>query len=151
MWENFPNGGNWVLRMRKGCVLLDRMWEELLIACIGEAFEEPDVLGVVLSIRPKEDALYVWNANQQLKYNIGEKLKTIMHLAANCPMEYRTNRFNMERRLVPGQKGVEGVEEQEGGIPPGHGAVIDDNKIKQVPTGIEHLEKLENPGKVEEQ
>jgi len=100
MWENFPTGGHWVLHMRKNSPLLDRMWEELLISCIGEAFEEPDVLGVVLSLRPKEDALYLWNANQQLKFNIGEKLKTIMQLPANCPIEYRTNRFNMERSQV---------------------------------------------------
>jgi len=105
MWENFPQGGIWVLRMRKGCLLLPRMWEELLIACIGETFEEPDVLGVVLSTRSKEDALYLWNANQHLKYVIGEKLKQIMHLTTNCPMEYRSNRFNMERRLaLSGQK-----------------------------------------------
>jgi len=109
MWENFPQGGIWVLRMKKNCVLLPRMWEELLIACIGETFEEPDILGVVLSTRSKEDDLYLWNANQHLKYAIGEKLKSIMHLPTNCPMEYRTNKFNMERRLtVSGQKATDG-------------------------------------------
>jgi len=86
---------------KKNGALLARMWEELLIACIGETFEEPDVLGVVLSIRPKEDALYIWNANQHLKYTIGEKLKAIVHLPANSPIEYRTNRYNIEKRLVP--------------------------------------------------
>jgi len=85
------------------------MWEELLIACIGETFEEPDILGVVLSTRSKEDDLYLWNANQHLKYAIGEKLKSIMHLPTNCPMEYRTNKFNMERRLtVSVQKATDG-------------------------------------------
>jgi len=114
MWENFPTGGTWVLRMKKGCALLARMWEELLIACIGEAFEEPDVLGVVLSIRPKEDALHVWNANHHLKYAIGEKLKSVMCLLSNCPMEYRTNRYNMEKRVVPPVgKGVENGEEHQ--------------------------------------
>jgi len=100
MWENFPTGGNWILHMRKNCALLARMWEELLISSIGEAFEEPDVLGVVLSIRPKEDAFYLWNANHQLKYGIGEKIKHILQLPPNCPIEYRTNRFNMERSQV---------------------------------------------------
>jgi len=100
MWENFPTGGHWVLHMKKNSVLLARMWEELLISCIGEAFEEPDVLGVVLSIRPKEDAFYLWNANHQLKYGIGEKLKHILQLPPNCPIEYRTNRFNLERSQV---------------------------------------------------
>jgi hypothetical protein len=100
MWENFPTGGHWVLRMIKSSVLLARMWEELLISSIGEAFEEPDVLGVVLSIRPKEDTLYLWNANHQLKHSLGEKLKVIMQLPPNCPIEYRTNRFNMERTLI---------------------------------------------------
>jgi len=112
MWESFPTGGNWVLRMKKGCSLLARMWEELLIACIGETFEEPDVLGVVLSIRPKEDALYLWNANHHLKYVIGEKLKAIMHLPPNCPMEYRTNRFNMESRFYFNEKKESEITEQ---------------------------------------
>eukprot|EP01124_Arcella_intermedia_P002797 TRINITY_DN1151_c0_g1_i1.p1 TRINITY_DN1151_c0_g1~~TRINITY_DN1151_c0_g1_i1.p1 ORF type:complete len:251 (-),score=40.63 TRINITY_DN1151_c0_g1_i1:153-905(-) len=104
MWENYPSGGQWALRLRKGCLLLSRMWEELLIACIGENFDEPDVLGVVISIRPKEDALFLWNANHHLKYTICEKLKSILHLPANCPMEYTTNRHNMERRLAPGKR-----------------------------------------------
>jgi len=131
----FPTGGNWVLRMRKNCVLLARMWEELLISCIGEAFEEPDVLGVVLSIRPKEDALYLWNANSQLKYGIGEKLKSIMQLPPNCPIEYRTNRFNMERSLLS-PKGNESDDHHE----------VDKVSAKESDrsnTSVEHQHKIE--------
>jgi len=101
MWEHFPNGGIWVVRLKKNSPLLARMWEELLIATIGEVFEEPDVVGVVLRIRKKEDSLVLWNKDQSLRYRIGEKLKQVLVLPANCPgMEYQTNRHNilMEQR-----------------------------------------------------
>lgn len=105
------------------------MWEELvrtylcpfsqikLIATIGEVFEEPDLVGVVLRIRKKEDSLVLWNKDHNLRYRIGylfflcpfsltrdysqltidrEKLKQILVLPANCPgMEYQTNRHNI--------------------------------------------------------
>jgi len=107
MWEQFPNGGSWVVRLKKHSPLLARMWEELLIATIGEVFEEPDLVGVVLRIRKKEDSLVLWNKDQNLRYRIGEKLKQILVLPANCPgMEYQTNRSNMllDQRYSGGSK-----------------------------------------------
>eukprot|EP01126_Amoeba_proteus_P007135 TRINITY_DN1253_c0_g1_i4.p1 TRINITY_DN1253_c0_g1~~TRINITY_DN1253_c0_g1_i4.p1 ORF type:complete len:219 (+),score=62.39 TRINITY_DN1253_c0_g1_i4:746-1402(+) len=82
--------------MKKHGHLFSRMWEELLIAAIGEVFEESDVVGVVLRLRKGEDSLALWNKDQTLRYRIGEKLKKILQLPANCPgMEYQTNYFNM--------------------------------------------------------
>ena len=34
-----------------------------MLGAIGEAFEEPGVLGVALAIRSKEDMLSVWHRN----------------------------------------------------------------------------------------
>jgi hypothetical protein len=83
-----------------------------LIACIGELFEEPDVVGVALKIKAKEDSLFLWNKDVNLRYKLGydliyiepflrlilrEKLKNILQLPPNCVgMEYSFNRNFIE-------------------------------------------------------
>jgi len=97
MWEAFPKGGCFIKKIRKPEEneyrnLLGRMWEELLIAAIGEAFEDMDVVGVVLSIRPKEDFLCVWNKSREnaaLRNKICDKLREIWHLDSNTVIEYK--------------------------------------------------------------
>ena len=57
---------------------VNRMWENLLLAFIGEEFELPDVVGCVLSTRLKDDVLSVWNLTNRensARFRIGEKLK----------------------------------------------------------------------------
>lgn len=53
MWEQSPQGGIWITKVRKDDDV-DRMWEALLLALIGEQFGEPNVIGVSLSLRTKE-------------------------------------------------------------------------------------------------
>jgi len=93
MWESFPKGGCFIKKVKKGeDNMLARMWEELLFATIGEFFEDPDVVGIVLSIRPKEDALSIWNQDHQnlsLRLSIGEKLKDIWELPSDLQIEYK--------------------------------------------------------------
>jgi len=106
MWESFPNGGCWILKVRKepGTTRknskLGTMWEDLLIAIIGEAFEEPDVVGVALSIRPKEDLLSVWNRDNEkspnVRFKIGEKLKEVLSLEDSAVVEYKDNSSSMK-------------------------------------------------------
>ena len=47
MWETFPHGGAWIIRFKKhnhhASPNLSKCWEELVLACVGEAFAEPDV------------------------------------------------------------------------------------------------------------
>jgi translation initiation factor 4E len=77
------------------------MWEELVFAAIGEVFEDSDVVGVVLSIRPKEDALSIWNndhANLSLRNKIGEKLKEIWELPADSQIEYKNHSASIKDR-----------------------------------------------------
>jgi len=65
MWESFPKGGCFIKKVKKTeAALLGKMWEELLFATIGEVFEDPDIVGVVLSMRSKEDVLSIWNKKQ---------------------------------------------------------------------------------------
>lgn len=47
------------LRLRKG--ISDRLWEDLVLAAVGDQFDEREgVVGVVLSVRAAEDVLSVW-------------------------------------------------------------------------------------------
>ena len=62
IWEDDVNkdGGKWLVRLRKG--VADRLWEELLLALIGDQFSDAgeDVCGAVLSMRNGEDTLSIW-------------------------------------------------------------------------------------------
>lgn len=63
MWEAFPQGGCWILKIKKKANVLGKMWQDLVFAAIGEAFESRDVVGIAMAIRSKEDMLSVWNAD----------------------------------------------------------------------------------------
>lgn len=93
MWEEFPDGGCWILKVKKHTGVLSKMWQDLVLGAIGECFEEPGVVGVALAIRTGNDMLSVWhrnNANEGTKFFIGEKLKTILNLDKDILVEYKT-------------------------------------------------------------
>ncbi|CAJ1409173.1 unnamed protein product [Effrenium voratum] len=82
MWEEFPEGGCWIIRIKRKASqnFVNRMWENLCLAFIGEEFELPDVVGCVLSTRLKDDVLSVWNLTNRdnsARFRIGEKLKEV--------------------------------------------------------------------------
>lgn len=92
-WETFPKGGTWIIKVRKKNGVISRLWEEVLFACIGELFEEPDLVGVMLSIRLREDLISVWNkdnSNPGVLFNIGEKLREILNLDESTQIEYKS-------------------------------------------------------------
>jgi len=92
-WETFPKGGTWIIKMHKKNGVISRLWEELLFACVGELFEEPDIVGVMLSTRNRADLLSVWNGdnskNPEVRFNIGEKLRDILNLDESTQVEYK--------------------------------------------------------------
>jgi translation initiation factor 4E len=58
------DGGKWIIRLRKG--VADRLWEDLVLALIGDQFEVDDhVCGCVLSVRALEDIISVWNQDEK--------------------------------------------------------------------------------------
>lgn len=65
MWEDDANkkGGKWIMRLKKG--VCDRYWEDLLMAMVGDQFNEAsdEVCGAVLSVRAQEDVLSIWTKN----------------------------------------------------------------------------------------
>jgi len=59
MWEEYPLGGSWILSFKKKDLqTLNKKWELILFACIGEMFQTTQVAGVTLSRRNKVDALF---------------------------------------------------------------------------------------------
>jgi len=101
MWEEFPDGGCWIIRIKRKAALhvASRMWEHLLLACIGEAFDMPDVVGCVLSTRIKDDAISVWNksnANKNIRFQIGEKLSELLDLDSHALIQYKDNAQSLQ-------------------------------------------------------
>lgn len=65
MWEDEENkqGGKWIIRLKKG--VIDRYWEDVLLAVMGDQFAEAgeEVCGMVVSVRSGEDVFSVWTKN----------------------------------------------------------------------------------------
>lgn len=92
MWESFPDGGCWILKLSKNGNLVDRVWEKLVLSVIGEAFQEPDLVGVVLSVRARQDMVAIWNKDyksESARFGIGEKLKQLLQLPPSTVLEYK--------------------------------------------------------------
>lgn len=99
MWECYPEGGCWLIKTRKIDVLKG-MWESLLFSSIGEAFGDPDMVGVGLSTRPRGNVLSVWvkdNSNET-KLSIGEKLQQLLDLHDGATIEYKPHHSSMKDR-----------------------------------------------------
>eukprot|EP00440_Ansanella_granifera_P036085 gb/GFBE01039151.1/.p1 GENE.gb/GFBE01039151.1/~~gb/GFBE01039151.1/.p1 ORF type:complete len:223 (+),score=51.36 gb/GFBE01039151.1/:1-669(+) len=97
MWEEFPDGGCWSYRQKRGDKVsdsaADRSWDNLQLACISEAFGTPDVVGCVLSSRVKTLAVSVWNTSNtvepQVRFKVGERMREVLGLPSNTLMEYK--------------------------------------------------------------
>jgi translation initiation factor 4E len=75
------SGGKWIIRLRKG--VADRFWEDLILAIIGDQFDDcnaerkendnredrgdgngpdwPEICGCTISVRQSEDIVTLWN------------------------------------------------------------------------------------------
>ena len=86
VWEDPLNitGGKWIIRLRKG--IADRLWEDLVLAIVGEQFAEcntvgeelkvdaaggdipqgdwPEICGCTISVRQNEDIISIWNRRE---------------------------------------------------------------------------------------
>ncbi|KAG8735115.1 hypothetical protein FRC10_010967 [Ceratobasidium sp. 414] len=95
VWEDPMNvrGGKWSIRLRKG--VADRLWEDLILALIGDQYEDEDeVCGCVLSVRTQEDIISVWNkdeSNSQILTRIRETTRRVLNLTASAVFEYKSH------------------------------------------------------------
>jgi len=101
MWEEFPEGGCWIIRIKRKATqnYVNHMWENLLLACIGEAFAMPDVVGCVLSTRLKDDVLSIWNLSNRdtpARFRIGERLKEVLDLNMTALIQYKDHMQSLQ-------------------------------------------------------
>jgi translation initiation factor 4E len=92
MWESYPRGGCWILKIKKTSDVLSTMWQDLLFAAIGEIFEEPGMVGVSIARRKAIDMLSIWNedsTNPEVHFGIGEKMKEVLDLGPDTMVEYK--------------------------------------------------------------
>jgi len=95
MWEDEQNkhGGKWVLRMRKG--LASQMWEDLVLAIIGNQFDVGDeICGAVVSVRYQEDLISIWTktaSREDVTMKIKETMKRLLQLPNSTIIEYKTH------------------------------------------------------------
>ncbi|CED82886.1 Predicted mRNA cap-binding protein related to eIF-4E [Phaffia rhodozyma] len=92
IWEEVPKGAKFTLRLRKG--LADRLWEDLVLASVGDQFEEEDgVVGVVLSVRTGEDVISVWTEKSHTDggARVKETIYRILNLPPSTVVDYKLN------------------------------------------------------------
>ncbi len=75
------------------------MWQDIVLAFIGEQFAEPDVVGISVCIRKSEDLISVWNTdnrNENIRFGIGEKMKEVLDLEPSTVIEYKAHAESMQ-------------------------------------------------------
>lgn len=100
VWEDPLNveGGKWSVRLRKG--VADRMWEDLILAVIGDQFEEGgEVCGCVLSVRLQEDIISVWIKDEgdlQARERIQETIRRVLTLPPSTVMDFKSHNESLQ-------------------------------------------------------
>lgn len=123
VWEDPLNlsGGKWIVRLKKG--VADRIWEDLVLAIIGDQFDEcraaeenevagnwddksdasvtewPEICGCTISVRQSEDIVSLWNrvdADAKVRDKIRDTLRRVLNLPASTIMEYKSNNDSMQ-------------------------------------------------------
>ncbi|KAH3762719.1 eukaryotic translation initiation factor [Pelomyxa schiedti] len=93
-WEDpsNENGGKWLLTLNKKVPKLDEMWLDVILACIGEQFEEGAdfICGAVLTIKPKEDRIALWikEADTEITLKIGRIFKAKLGLPDSMKVQF---------------------------------------------------------------
>ena len=91
VWEvkEHEHGGSWRLPISKGYA--NQLWEDLILAFIGEQFELADeITGIVLSVGGTSDKISIWmrNGNQP---QVVQKIQAEMIRVLNLPQDVKMN------------------------------------------------------------
>ncbi|KII87514.1 hypothetical protein PLICRDRAFT_258305 [Plicaturopsis crispa FD-325 SS-3] len=107
VWEDPLNlsGGKWIIRLKKG--VADRVWEDLVLAIIGDQFNDetdaetgewPEICGCTISVRQSEDIVSIWNRTDEAKMRetIRDTIRRVLNLPLATIMEYKSNNDSMQ-------------------------------------------------------
>jgi translation initiation factor 4E len=101
LWESCPDGGCWFLRFKKtdDPMDIDIKWEKLLLALVGEQFDEPNMLGAVLSIRGRETIIELWFnyfKYEKIKNGVAQKLRSLLNLDQSFTVYFKDNEKSLQ-------------------------------------------------------
>jgi translation initiation factor 4E len=101
LWERCPDGGCWFLRFKKtdDPVDIDIKWEKLLLALVGEQFDEANMLGAVLSIRGRETIIELWFnyfKYEKIKNGVAQKLRSLLNLDQSFTVYFKDNEKSLQ-------------------------------------------------------
>lgn len=96
IWESCPNSGCWFLRFRRTDDLndIDLKWEKIILALIAEQFDEPNMLGAILSIRGRETIIEIWFnyfKYEKIKSAVAEKFHRYLKLDDSHMIYFKDN------------------------------------------------------------
>ncbi|XP_030372805.1 eukaryotic translation initiation factor 4E1 [Scaptodrosophila lebanonensis] len=104
MWEDDANkfGGRWVITLSRNCKQeLDKLWLDVILILIGEAFEHTDeVCGAVINIRGKSNKISIWTTNghnELAVMKIGHKLRDLLTLPPHN-LHYQLHKDSMSKQ-----------------------------------------------------
>lgn len=106
MWEDEHNvkGGRWlvVVDKQKRQQLLDHYWLELLMAIIGEQFEDYGefICGAVVNVRQKGDKVSLWTRDAErddVNLRVGQVLKQKLDIPDQDQLRYEVHKDSSKR------------------------------------------------------
>ena len=117
IWEDAENkqGGKWLIRVKKE--FSDRLWEDLLLAIVGNQFESSggygEVCGAVISIRETHDVISLWikSTNKIVRDKIRDSIKYVLKLPGRTILEWRVHdsaSYKLERAAAVAAAGSAG-------------------------------------------
>lgn len=100
-WESCPKSACLFIRFKKFYepTEISLLWEKMLFAVIGEQFDTPHILGVILSIRGRETILELWFdyfKNDELKIKLVGKMKTLLDFDDSNLLYFKDNEQSLQ-------------------------------------------------------
>lgn len=104
LWECCPGSAMWFIRYKKNDnpEELDIKWERILFALLGEEFNEPNMLGALLSIRGRETIIEIWftyDKNDQIKAQILKNLNSLLKIENTNLFYFKDNQISLKVSL----------------------------------------------------
>ena len=92
MWESFPDGGCWTVKLSRDGDRLKSSWEKLVEGCLLNGLGSHNVAGIVLGSRPRDFSISVWLVSGKTsshRFEILDNLKTALHLREGDILQYK--------------------------------------------------------------
>ena len=100
LWENTPESAFWFYRFKnEDEKFMNIKWEEIIFSLIGEQFDEPNILGVVLSKRGRETIIELWFnyfGFTKIKNKLEVKFRNLIGLESKDTLFFKENKDSIQ-------------------------------------------------------